>query len=144
MNKLENYYKTCREIHEAYNKSTTEEEESAARAAYKEFGERLKAEGEAFSETYHLYQEAREKENALIDVNGDNLWTKGAASLIAAFKESGIKEFTYSSSWSNATDIAWEFTQNGCSLKGMTLVNTHKDLFTEKFEQKPAYLFSID
>ena len=87
---------------------------------------------------------AAKKKNSLLDLNGDGLWSKDAALLINDFRDCNIKEFTYSSTCSNANEIAWEFIQNGCTLKGMTMINTTKKIFSEGYDQKPAYIFSID
>ena len=141
---MEKYYNTLKELNDAFDAATSEEQKDIIRANYKEFEKEVESQGRAFSRVFWLYEASREKENSLLDLNGDGLWSKDAALLINDFRDCNIKEFTYSSSWSSANEIAWEFIQNGCTLKGMTMINTTKKIFNEGYDQKPAYIFSID
>ncbi|MGE9943522.1 DUF7698 family protein [Phascolarctobacterium succinatutens] len=141
---MEKHYNTLKELHNAFDAATTEEQKNAIRADYKKFEKELESQGRAFSRIFWLYEASREKENNLIDLNGDGLWSNDADLLIKDFRDCKIKEFTYSSTWSNANEIAWEFIKNGCTLKGMTMINTTKKIFSESYDQKPAYIFSID
>ena len=141
---MEKHYNTLKELHNAFDAATTEEQKNAIRADYKKFEKELESQGRAFSRIFWLYEASREKENNLIDLNGDGLWSNDADLLIKDFRDCKIKEFTYSSTWSSANEIAWVFIQNGCTLKGMTMINTTKKIFSESYDQKPAYIFSID
>ena len=141
---MEKHYNTLKDLHNAFDAATTEEQKDAIRVSYKKFEKEVEAKGRAFSRVFWLYEASHEKENSLIDLNGDGLWSKDAALLIKDFRDCKIKEFTYSSSWSSANEIAWEFIKNGCTLKGMTMINTSKKIFDEGYDQKPAYVFSID
>ena len=141
---MEKHYNTLKELHNAFDAATTEEQKNAIRADYKKFEKEIESQGQAFSRIFWLYEASREKENNLIDLNGDGLWSNDADLLIKDFRDCKIKEFTYSSTWSSANEIAWVFIQNGCTLKGMTMINTSKKTFSEGYDQKPAYIFSID
>ena len=141
---MEKHYNTLKELHNVFDAATTEEQKNAIRADYKKFEKELESQGQAFSRIFCLYEASREKENNLIDLNGDGLWSNDADLLIKDFRDCKIKEFTYSSTWSSANEIAWVFIQNGCTLKGMTMINTSKKTFSEGYDQKPAYIFSID
>lgn len=141
---MEKHYNTLKELNAAFDAATTEKQRDAIRAGYEEFKKEVESQGRAFSRVFWLYEASHEKENNLLDLNGDGLWGEDVALLIKDFKDCKIKEFTYSSSWSSANEIAWEFIKNGCTLKGMTMINTTKKIFNEGYDQKPAYIFSID
>lgn len=55
-----------------------------------------------------------------------------------------MKEFTFSSSWSSAIQVAWQFTQLGCTLKGMTeIYGSGQKFMSNEYERIPAYVFEI-
>ena len=69
---------------------------------------------------------------------------KHAATLIASFREYGVEAFTFSSGWSSATESAWAFLQNGCTLAGMVEINgKHKAFGSNEYEKRPAFLFRV-
>ena len=148
MNKnLEKDYEKVAAIKAAYNKAQEAGDEAGMdqarkdiRAAYNQIEEN----GEEYARVYRMLEEARERENDLIDIN-DNIWSKDVEKLIGALRENGIKEFTFSSTWSSIVETAWLFTKNGCSLKGMVEINGHCQVFMGgEWERKPAFLFTID
>lgn len=98
---------------------------------------------EAYVKVYRLYEDAVECGNEYIDLN-DAIWEKDVADLIQNLRENGVEHFTFSSTWSGAVEIAWLFTQNGCTLEGLVEINSrHTDTFTGEREKVHGYLFAI-
>ena len=87
--------------------------------------------------------EAVERGNEHIDLN-EVIWDKDVESLIQLLRENGVEYFTFSSTWSSAVEIAWLFTQNGCTLEGLVEVNSpYTNTFTGEREKAHGYLFAI-
>lgn len=134
----EEYKKLQKEYHEG-----NEEQKALAREKYRAWKERLEAKGKEYGKVYSLYEEAKERGNERIDIC-EAVWEKDAADLIASLRKYGIKEFTFSSGWSSAVEIAWLFLQAGCELKGMVEINTrYRDFMTCELERAHGYLFRI-
>ncbi len=127
---------------EAKEQNNTEGME-AARKAYQQLAERIESRGASYAKVYRLYQEAVECGNEHIDLN-DVIWEKDVAALIQSLRENGVEHFTFSSTWSSAVEVAWLFTQNGCTLEGLVEINSrHTDTFTGEREKAHGYLFAI-
>ena len=85
--------------------------------------------------------EMKQQGNSRIDLSG--IYRK-PEEVIRIFREFGVAEFTFSSTWSSAIQVSWAFTQMGCTLKGMTEVHGSKrDFQTGEYEKVPAFLFSL-
>ena len=91
---------------------------------------------------FSLYEESQEKENSRLDLGQNCIWDKDIPMLLKGLEDAGIKEFTFSSTWSSSNKTAWEFTKAGWKLEGMTLINTHKEWPTENYKQEPAFIFT--
>ena len=114
-----------------------------ARAEIKALMEEIDSKGEAYARNYRLYREAVECGNEYIDWDA-LLYGEKVEEFVNELRNCGIEKFTFSSGWSNAIELAWLFTQNGCVLEGFVQINNkYKDTFTNAHEKKPALLFSI-
>ena len=78
--------------------------------------------GKPFELLYSLYAAAMKVSNQYINISELHEY-QDAATLIASFREYGVEAFTVSSGWSSATESAWAFLQNGCTLAGMVEIN---------------------
>lgn len=127
---------------EAKENNNTEGME-AARKSYQVLSARIEKRGAGYAKVYRLYEEAVERRNEHIDLN-EVIWEKDVAGLIQLLRENGVEHFTFSSTWSSAVEIAWLFTQNGCTLEGLVEINgPHTDTFTGEREKAHGYLFAI-
>ena len=88
-----------------------------------------------------LYSDMKKHGNSLLDLSGTY---QEPEKILQVFREFGVKEFTFSSSWSSAIEVAWEFTKNGCTLKGMTeIYGSSQKFMSNEYERIPAYVFEI-
>ena len=127
---------------EAKAKNNTEGME-AARKSYQQLSRQIESRGESYAKVYRLYQEAVERGNEHIDLN-EVIWEKDVEGLIQLLRENGVEHFTFSSTWSSAVEVAWLFTQNGCTLEGLVEINgPHTNAFTGEREKAHGYLFAI-
>ena len=91
-----------------------------------------------------VYEKARENQNMYIDFN-EVIWDNEIQSIIKILRDNGIEKFTFSSTWTSAVKTAWLFTQNGCTLEGLTEINEgYEDFITGKIKKAPAYLFKLN
>ena len=139
---IKDFYNEFKNLRNRFNEATTEEEKDQLRAEYKELDARIKEKGEGFAWVFRLYEESLEKENSRLDLGQDCIWDKDIPMLLKGLEEAGIKEFTFSSTWSSSNETAFEFYKAGWKLEGMTLVNTHKAWPGEEYAQKPAFIFT--
>ena len=103
----------------------------------------IQAQGKPFELLYSLYAAAMKVGNEHIDISELHEY-QDAATLIASFREYGVEAFTFSSGWSSATESAWAFLQNGCTLAGMVEINgKHKAFGSDEYEKRPAFLFRV-
>ena len=130
------------EIIARYEMSTTEDERNKIEKEMRDFRKGIQDKGTAFAQLFILYNDSKEKENSLLDLGQNCIWEREIPELLAAIEEAGITEFTFSSTWSSSNKVAWEFTKAGWNIKGMTLVNTHKEWPGKGYHQEPAYIFS--
>ena len=144
MEMLERFYgrheELERKLDAAENDGNTKAVE-ACQKAHQELLEEVRAEGEAFGDMMRLYSEMKQQGNSRLDLSGTY---REPEEIIRIFRDFGVKEFTFSSTWSSAIQVSWAFTQLGCTLKGMTEVHgTKRDFQTGEYEKIPAFLFSL-
>lgn len=103
----------------------------------------IQAQGKPFERLYSLYAAAMKVGNERIDISELHEY-QDAATLIASFRKYGVEDFTFSSGWSSATESAWAFLQDGCTLAGMVEINgLHKAFGSNEYEKRPAFLFRV-
>lgn len=103
----------------------------------------IQAQGKPFELLYSLYAAAMKVGNEYIDLSELHEY-RDAKKLIDSFREYGVEAFTFSSGWSSATESAWAFLQNGCTLAGMVEINgQHKAFGSDEYEKRPAFLFRV-
>lgn len=140
MNKFEKLYARVQELKKLYN----EGEKEKAQQSYSELKETIKNEENGFRKIWTMYEKARENQNMYIDFN-EVIWDNEVQSIIKTLRDNGIEKFTFSSTWTSAVKTAWLFTQNGCTLEGLTEINEgYEDFITGKMKQTPAYLFKLN
>lgn len=144
MEMLERFYgrheELERKLDAAENDGNTKAVETCQKA-HQELLEEVRAEGEAFGDMMRLYSEMKQQGNSRLDLSGTY---REPEEIIRIFRDFGVKEFTFSSTWSSAIQVSWAFTQLGCTLKGMTEVHgTKRDFQTGEYEKVPAFLFSL-
>ena len=139
-NKFEKLYTKIQELKKLYN----EGEKEKAQQSYSELKETIKNEENGFRKIWTMYEKAKENQNLYIDFN-DVIWDNEVQSIIKTLRDNGIEKFTFSSTWSDAVKTAWLFTQNGCTLEGLTEINEgYEDFITGKIKKTPAYLFKLN
>ena len=115
----------------------------AARKSYQTLSRRIEKRGAGYAQVYRLYEEAVERGNEHIDLY-NVIWEKDVEGLIQLRRENGVEHFTFSSTWSSAVEVAWLFTENGCTLEGLVEINgPHTNAFTGEREKVHGYLFAI-
>ena len=139
---IKDFYNELKDLRNRFNEAATEEEKNQLKAEYKDLDARIKERGEGFAWVFSLYETSQEKENNLLDIGENCIWEKDIPMLLKGLEDAGIKEFTFSSTWSSSNETAFEFYKAGWKLEGMTLVNTHKAWPGEEYAQKPAFIFT--
>lgn len=139
---IKDFYNELKDLRNRFNEAITEEKKDQLKAEYKDLEARIKDRGEGFAWVFSLYEESQEKENSRLDLGQNCIWDKDIPMLLKGLEDAGIKEFTFSSTWSSSNKTAWGFTKAGWKLEGMTLVNTHKEWPTENYKQEPAFIFT--
>ena len=144
MEMLERFYERHEELERKLDAAENDGNTRAIEACQKghqELLEEVRAEGEAFGDMMRLYSEMKQQGNSRLDLSGTY---RKPEEVIRIFREFGVTEFTFSSTWSSAIQVAWEFTQMGCTLKGMTeIYGSGRKLMSNEYEKVPAYLFSL-
>lgn len=103
----------------------------------------IQAQGKPLERLYSLYAAAMKVGNEYIDLSELHEY-RDAKELIDSFREYGVEAFTFSTGWSSATESAWAFLQNGCTLAGMVEINgPHKAFGSDEYEKRPAFLFRV-
>lgn len=139
---IKDFYNELKDLRNRFNEAITEEKKDQLKAEYKDLEARIKDRGEGFAWVFSLYEESQEKENSRLDLGQNCIWDKDIPMLLKGLEDAGIKEFTFSSTWSSSNKTAWEFTKAGWKVTGMTLINTHKEWPTENYKQEPAFIFT--
>ena len=125
---------------DAAEKSGDVQAMQACRDAYQELVKEVQVEGEGFGNMMRLYSDMKKHGNSRIDLSD----TDAPEEIIRIFRDFGVKEFTFSSTWSSAIKVSWAFTQMGCTLEGMIEVHgSNRDFQTGEYEKVPAFLFSL-
>ena len=144
MEMLERFYERHEELERKLDAAENDGNTRAIEACQKghqELLEEVRAEGETFGDMMRLYSEMKQQGNSRLDLSGTY---RKPEEVIKIFRDFGVKEFTFSSTWSSAIQVSWAFTQMGCTLKGMTEVHGSKrDFQTGEYEKVPAFLFSL-
>lgn len=143
MNDFEKDYAAVKEIDNSYNESRNEKAKEQVRANYKVWADGIEAKGREYADAFRIYKNSRDNGNSRPNIS-EPYQTRDIPILIKAFRDNGITEFTYSSTWSSAVNVGWDFIQNGCELAGM--VEVYSGLtkhFSDEKEIVPAYLFRI-
>ena len=113
----------------------------ACQDAYQDLLQEVRAEGEAFGDMMRLYSDMK-KHGSFPTRRSSDL--REPEKILKTFREFGVTEFTFSSSWSSAIQVAWQFTQLGCKLKGMTeIYGSGQKFMSNEYERIPAFLFSL-
>lgn len=113
----------------------------ACQDAYQDLLQEVRAEGEAFGDMMRLYSDMKKHGNSHLDLSGTY---REPEKILKTFREFGVTEFTFSSSWSSAIQVAWAFTQMGCTLKGMIeIYGSGRKLMSNEYEKVPAFFFSL-
>ena len=136
MKKMAKFYERYQKIDAGYEEAREARDEDgmeACREAYQELRKEVQEEGEGVASMMQLYSEMMKHGNSRIDINDA---CQEPEKVISIFRDFGVTEFTFSSTWTNATETAWAFTKLGCSLKGMTEIN-------DGDEKIPAFLFTL-
>lgn len=144
MDMIERFYRRNEELErkfEAAEKAGDAKTMDACQDAYQDLLQEVRAEGEAFGDMMRLYSDMKKQGNSRLDLSGTY---REPEKILETFREFGVTEFTFSSTWSSAIQVAWEFTQMGCTLKGMTeIYGSGRKLMSNEYEKVPAYLFSL-
>ena len=144
MEMIERFYGRSEELEKKFDaaeKVGDAQTMQACRDAYQELGKEVRAEGEAFGDMMRLYSDMKKHGNSRLDLSG-TYWKP--EKILKTFREFGVTEFTFSSTWSSAIQVAWAFTQMGCTLEGMIeIYGSGRKLMSNEYEKVPAFLFSL-
>lgn len=142
-NIFEETYTKIAELKKAYDAAKDEESREKARTAYHDLLKPLEGLGNTAGRLWREYEISRDNGNELLDIS-EVVWEKDAENFISCMREVGIRQFTFSSTWSSTVETAWLFKQNGCELEGLVEINGSKNFFEEKREKKHGYLFRVN
>ena len=144
MEMIERFYGRSEELEKKFDaaeKVGDAQTMQACRDAYQELVKEVRAEGEAFGDMMRLYSDMKNHGNSRLDLSG-TYWKP--EKILKTFREFGVTEFTFSSTWSSAIQVAWAFTQMGCTLEGMIeIYGSGRKLMSNEYEKVPAFLFSL-
>lgn len=144
MSKFEFYYTQIADLKKAYDQTESETEREGIRIAYRNITSQINQEEKPFIRAFNYYEHAKECGNEYLDIDGI-VWDQDAAELIQAMRANGIEKFTFSSTYSGATETAWIFQQEGCSLEGLVEVNKPTKAFmSNEWDKAHALLFKIN
>lgn len=145
MEMIERFYGRNEELErkfEAAEKAGDAKTMDACQDAYQDLLQEVRVEGEAFGDMMRLYSDMKKHGNSLLDLPGTY---QEPRKILEVFQEFGVKEFTFSSTWSSAILVAWAFTQMGCTLEGMTeIYGSGRKFMSNEYEKVPAYIFKIN
>ncbi len=133
-----------RNIYDEAKKNNSEDGKEVARKLIRELGESIEAKGAAYTRCYEYYKEMKDRGNDYIAID-ECIFEDKAEGLINMFRECGITEFVYNSTWSGSVEVAWLFTTFGCKINGMVEINARtKKIFSEEYEKAHGLLFKIN
>lgn len=139
MNRFEEFYNRQQELSKAYKATPTQETAEYCKTEMDAIWKEVTSKGIAFTAIFNYYTDSRSNGNELLDIGRDVIWERDVPAFLSTMRTEGIKQFTFSSSWSSAIEIAWCFQKHGCSLEGMTEIYKQKDGI-----KSPALLFTIN
>ncbi len=106
--------------------------------------EEMSAFGEHYCRLYREYRDMKRRGNDCIDF-ADVVWDRDVEPLVREMRASGIKRFTFSSTYSSAVNTAWLFQEQGCVPEGLIRINSQYQNFgSDDFEKAPAWLFRVN
>ena len=139
MNKYKEFYNKQQELSKAYKATPTQETAEYCKTEIDTIWKEITSNGIAFTAIFNYYADSLSNGNKYLDIGRDVSWEKDVPAFLSVMRMEGIKQFTFSSSWSSAIEIAWCFQQHGCTLEGLT------EVYKNKEENKsPALLFTIN
>lgn len=141
---IERSWERFEELSTQYDEAEKAKDEKGmkeAREGYQKLLAEVRAEGKEFGNMMRLYSEMKRQGNTRIDLDGTY---RDPPRIIKTLREFEVREFTFSSTWSNASETAWAFIQNGCKLLGMTEINSkYQKFMSDEYEKAPAFLFAL-
>ncbi len=142
-NIFEETYQKVQESKRMYDNSSTKRQEEDARKLYHEAADKIQELGQDACTIYRQYEISKDSGNQRLNLY-DVIWENQVENLVKIMRENGIEEFTFSSTWSSAIEIAWLFQKNGCKLESLIEINSqYKETFSEEHRKVPAYLFRV-
>ena len=145
MEMLERFYERHEELErkfDAAEKAGDTKAMDACQDSHQDLLQEVRVEGEAFGDMMRLYSEMKQQGNSRIDLSGTY---REPEKILETFREFGVTEFTFSSTWSSAIQVAWAFTQMGGTLEGMTEIYVSgRKFMSNEYEKVPAYNFKIN
>ena len=144
MEMLERFYQRHEELErkfDAAEKAGDTKAMDACQDSHQNLLQEVRVEGEAFGDMMRLYSEMKQQGNSRLDLSGTS---RKPEEIIRIFRDFGVKEFTFSSTWSSAIQVSWAFTQLGCTLEGMIeIYGSGRKFMSNEYEKVPAFLFSL-
>ena len=144
MEMLERFYQRHEELErkfDAAEKAGDTKAMDACQDSHQNLLQEVRVEGEAFGDMMRLYSDMKKHGNSHLDLSGTY---REPEKILKTFREFGVTEFTFSSSWSSSIQVAWAFTQMGCTLKGMIeIYGSGRKFMSKEYEKVPAFLFSL-
>lgn len=146
MEKIIAMYEENRKNEAAYDAAEAANDQAgmeAERARHHELCQEARDNGKDFCFMLRLYTSMKERGNVVIDLNDvhDNQ-VEEVAGILHRF---GVKEFTFSSTWSSAISAMWEFCQHGFIMGGMIQINSESQNFhTGEWKKAPAIVFTVN
>lgn len=144
MEMLERFYQRHEELErkfDAAEKAGDTKAMDACQDSHQNLLQEVRVEGEAFGDMMRLYSEMKQQGNSRLDLSGTY---RKPEEIIRIFRDFGVKEFTFSSTWSSAIQVSWAFTQLGCTLEGMIeIYGSGRKFMSNEYKKVPAFLFSL-
>ena len=144
MEMLERFYQRHEELErkfDAAEKAGDTKAMDACQDSHQDLLQEVRVEGEAFGDMMRLYSEMKQQGNSRLDLSGTY---RKPEEIIRIFRDFGVKEFTFSSTWSSAIQVSWAFTQLGCTLEGMIeIYGSGRKFMSNEYEKVSAFLFSL-
>ena len=142
MNMFEQIYEKVNQQAKAVCAAKSDKEREEARRLLDETISEIKSLDFYTVHIWREYKNARDCGNNRLNLS-EIVWEHQVSDIVACMKANGIKEFTFSSTYSEALGTAWLFQQEGCTMEGMVKIfSTYTDAFGEHTEV-PALLFRI-
>lgn len=110
MEMLERFYQRHEELErkfDAAEKAGDTKAMDACQDSHQNLLQEVRVEGEAFGDMMRLYSEMKQQGNSRLDLSGTY---RKPEEIIRIFRDFGVKEFTFSSTWSSAIQVSWAFT----------------------------------